>query len=546
MSMPERTMPEEYKLCVIDDIKSTVEVITTKIPWETYGLKVAGSAKNGEKGLQLIEQTYPDIIVTDIRMPKMDGLEMTRRILEIHPHCKIIILSAYTDFEYAKQAIRLGAFDFVKKPFSIPDVTKAVLDAKAVLEQENERKREIQHMERKVHESLPLLRQEYMGRLLRQEVTPEVAERYWAEMQAGDQPAQLIVFLIEIDSFKYQSQPLHDVELARYTLQQILVNTFSQGNKGLICKDGPNYFTGIVTSGNMEEARQLAESCCIHVASGTRFSISVGIGRPVSELHKLHESYKSAMKALASHTHKEGNTVLVAPEAPLDGEFNPRYAVEHEQELLLSLRSGHIETALNKLEQIFSDMQRIHPLPDPHYLRSLYYELAFTVLRSFYELVPQAVMQPYHQAIRGRNGQGEFTIKFIQQLLKDMCCAGCSWIERERKSDSEKLIFRATEYIRANLHLDLTVEHCARQMNLSGGYFASQFKKHVGTTFNQFVTNERIGRAKLLLIENYQVQEIAQSLGYGHRRYFSEVFKRFTGQTPSEFKEAYMEQQSER
>lgn len=543
MSILDQTMPALYELCVIDDIRSTVEVITTKIPWESYSITIAGTAKNGEEGIRLIEQTHPDIIVTDIRMPKMDGLEMTRRILESHPHCKIIILSAYTDFEYAKQAIRLGAFDFVKKPFSIQDITKAVLDAKEVLERENERKRQVQYLEHKVHESLPLLRQEYMGRLLRHKTEPEAAKRYWEDMQAGEKPKRLTVFLIEIDSFQYLSQPIHDIELARYTLQQILMDTIiGQANKGLVCRDGPNYYAGIIHCGELNEARQLAEECCANIASSTKFSISIGIGKFVSELHELPESYKSAMKALASHIHEEGNAVFDAPDTPQEGEIYPRYAVELEQELLQSLRTGSIEKSLNALERIFNDMHRIHPLPDPLYLRSLYFELAFVVLRALYEWVPQAVMLPFHQATRGRDGQGELTIKYFQQLLKDMCSAGCSWIERERMSDAEKLIYRATEYIQGHLHLDLTVEHCARLMNLSGGYFASLFKKYTGATFNQFVTNERIERAKLLLIENYQVQEIALSLGYEHRRYFSEVFKRVTGQTPSEFKDAYLGQ----
>ncbi|MDQ0191747.1 two-component system response regulator YesN [Paenibacillus wynnii] len=467
---------------------------------------------------------------------------MTRRILEIHPHCKIIILSAYTDFEYAKQAIRLGAFDFVKKPFSIQDITKAVLDAKEVLERENERKLQIQHMERKVDESLPLLRQEYMGRLLRHETKPEDAKRYWEEMQGGDKPERLAVFLIEIDSFQYLSQPIHDIELARYTLQQIFKDTIGQANRGLVCRDGPNSYAGIIGCGELSETRRLAEECCANIASGTEFSVSVGIGKAVSELHELPQSYKSAMKALASHIHEEGNAVFDDLNPPQEEEFYPRYAVELERELLLALRSGSIEQSSNALDLIFNDMHRIYPLPDPLYLRSLYFELAFVVLRALYEWVPEAVMLPFHQAIRGRDGQGEFTIKYFQQLIKDMCSAGCDWIERERMSDAERLIYRATEYIRAHLHLDLTVEHCARQMNLSGGYFASQFKKHSGVTFNQFVTNERIERAKLLLIENYQVQEIAQSLGYEHRRYFSDVFKRVTGQTPSEFRDAYMGQ----
>lgn len=122
---------ERFKLCVIDDIKSVVEMVSSKPPWQEHGIEVVGTALDGEAGLQIIRETRPDIVLTDIRMPRMDGLQMTRAILEELPDCKIIILSAYSEFSYAQEAIRLGALDFVKKPFSLNEIVQAVLKARS-------------------------------------------------------------------------------------------------------------------------------------------------------------------------------------------------------------------------------------------------------------------------------------------------------------------------------------------------------------------------------------------------------------------------------
>ncbi|MFD0677608.1 MULTISPECIES: response regulator [unclassified Paenibacillus] len=533
-----------FKLCVIDDIKSTVEMIATKIPWEDYGIEIAGTAKNGEEGLRIIQEVRPDIILTDIRMPRMDGLEMISRIIEQLPDCKIIILSAYTDFEYAQQAIRLGALDFMKKPFSIQEITKVVLKAKQALEKEQNKHEQFQIMEKKVQESLPLLRQEYFSRLLQYQTRREDAERYWNELKVHMELERFVVLIIEIDQFtdKYATQPIHEIELVRFALHNIIEETISSTTQGIVFRDGQSYFTCIINSDRLEEVELLARECCSNIAECTRFTISIGIGSMVREIHELPLSYKSALSALAYHFYTGGNGAYSFTDVPKEREAFPRYSPAKEQELLISLRAGNLDKSLQELECIFEEMNHLSPLPDPNYIRSLYYELAFIMLRVLYELVPFSSLQEYDRKIRDRSNQELVMVQEFQQMLKDISRVGCAWIEKEKVSDSTKLIYRAIEYIRTNLHLDLTVEHCARFMNISGGHFANLFKKVTGTTFNQFVTNERIERAKRLLIDNYQVQEIAQSLGYEHRRYFSDVFKKHTGQTPSEFKDAYLGQ----
>lgn len=540
-----RQADSSFKMCVIDDIKSTVEMIATKIPWEAYGIQVAGTARNGEEGLRLIREVRPDIILTDIRMPRMDGLEMTRQIIDLLPDCIVIILSAYTDFEYAKQAIRLGAFDFVKKPFSIQEMTKVVLEAKQALENEYDKHRRIQSMEKQVQESLPLLRQDYFSRLLQYSSRKEDVQQYWNELRIDMAPHNFAVWIIEIDRFmdKYAAQPIHEIELVRFALHNIIEETIQAVTRGVVFREGPNYYACIINCGSPEEAKGLAETCCSNIASCTKFTISIGIGSVVRDIQELPESYKSALSALAYHFYTGGNGAFSVEDVPkLQSEAYPHYSPAQEQELFISLRAGNVEKSLHELERYFEAMNGLRPLPEPHYVRSLYYELAFVMLRVLYEKVPFTVLQTFDRTLRDRGNQELDSIQKFQQLLKELCQAGCAWIEKERVSDSAQLIYRAVDYIRTNLQLDLTIDHCARYLNISGGHFASLFKKVTGSTFNQFVTNERIDRAKQLLIDNYQVQEIAIALGYEHRRYFSEVFKKHTGLTPSEFKDAYLGQ----
>jgi two-component system response regulator YesN len=126
-----------------------------------------------------------------------------------------------------------------------------------------------------------------------------------------------------------------------------------------------------------------------------------------------------------------------------------------------------------------------------------------------------------------------------------LCLESCGWIEKERSYESTKIIHQAKDYISANLHLDVNLEHCAKQVNLSAGYFSNLFKKVSGISFQQFVMQQKMEKAKAMLIEDFQVQEIAEKLGYEHRRYLTDVFKKYSGMTPSEFKESFLGRSSE-
>ena len=154
-------MTTELRMCVIDDIKTVVQGISNQINWETHGIRIVGTASNGEKGIELINQTEPHIVLTDIRMPKINGLEMTRQVLKKFPRTRIVFLSGYTDFQYAQQAVQLGAFDYIVKPYTPQKIIEVVLKARKSIEEEMGETQRYHEMERKLRESLPYLRQEY-------------------------------------------------------------------------------------------------------------------------------------------------------------------------------------------------------------------------------------------------------------------------------------------------------------------------------------------------------------------------------------------------
>ncbi len=532
----------KIKLCVIDDIKSVVDMISKKIEWDDHGIEIVGTALNGEEGLQLVREVKPDIILTDIRMPRMDGLEMTRAILEFLPSSKIIILSAYTDFTYAQQAIRLGAYDFVKKPFSIDEIVGAVLKAKSAFEQDQQEKTKIIEMEKKIKESLPILRQEYFTLLMHHQSSEMNARMRWEFLEIDLVPKDFVVFIVEIDKFieKYHTLPIQEIELIRFSLQNILEETISASTRGIIFREAINRYVCVMNCTDNQMAAMISEACCNHVSLYSNCTVSIGVGIIVNHIQELPGSYRQALNALSYHFYTEGNGVFSYTSMEVKEQAIPNYSFSKEQDFLFALRSGNRDKSLHYLEEIISDLIDTDPLPEPKYVENVCYEISSKIFRVMLEKFPYETVHPLENKLIEFKNKAHTSLQDIRELLINLCEEGCSWIEKERSHESNKIIHQVKDYIIANLNMDLSLEHCARQVNLSQGYFSNLFKKVLGISFQQFVIHEKMEKAKSMLIGDYQVQEIAEELGYEHRRYFSDIFKKHTGMTPTEFKSHYL------
>jgi two-component system, response regulator YesN len=530
-------------MCIIDDIRSVVEGIATQIDWMGHGIAVCGTAINGEDGLQLVEAERPDIILTDIRMPKLDGLELTRLVRELLPDSKVILMTGFSDFEYARQAIHLGAFDFLSKPFSLTEIEEIVVKAKEAVVQNRDKEHELHELKQRVKESMPVLRQEYFSLLIHHKADQGNARRIWEFVQPAMHPEHLSVLVIEIDGFAESSRtmPIGEVELARFALQNIVEETIAVYTQGVVFRDSTDRFAAVVNMPHEGTIAILAEACRDHISQYTRFTISIGVGREVRHIHELSQSYEEAMRALSYHFYTGGNGVFLFEDVDHSEAPSLSLGREREQELMYALQSGNRSRSLAILEEWFSKLTARQPLPEPEYLVSLFNELGSMILRTLQEKIAYAELAPLEAPVRELRTGTFLSLADMQRLLRELVAVGSEKVEGRVRSDADKVVEEAVRYVKDHLGGDLSVNAAAKKVHLSASYFANVFKKVTGTTFNQFVTQERMEQAKRMLLNGHQVQEIAEALGYGERRYFSEVFKKYTEMTPSDFKQAYTE-----
>lgn len=531
--------PEEISLCIIDDIKSVVDGLSA-MNWEEQGIRVAGVSSNGEEGLELIDKLRPDLVITDIRMPRMDGLSMLRAILEENRRCKVILISGYADFEYAQQAVQLGAFDFVVKPFSEEDIMSAVLRAKAEVMDERARLLNLQKMENKLRESMPVLRQEYFALLTSHRTSWEEASERWEFLNIELEPRGFVVMLIEIDRFLEQvaEQPVREMELIRFSLLNIMQETLADYARSVVFRTSHDRHLAVLNDTAAASPIEIAEQICRNIERYTKFTVSIGVGSRVEEISELPDSCREAHRALSYHLFTEGNAAIRYDDIHQSGSQEP-LTLEHKDELLLALRSGNVDRTNAILSVISETLRQRFAQHNPDYLLSLYNELAASAIRTFYEMIPYSDIQPLIQRFQAVQGIAGVPLSSLQRQLLALCTEGADLVRRNSLSEGQRIIYQAIDYIQGRLSEDISVGECAAHVHLSASYFSSLFKRVTGMTVTQYMTSERIQKAKQLLVEGAQVQEVAAAVGYEERRYFSEMFKKVTGQTPSEYRASY-------
>ncbi|MFH5186832.1 helix-turn-helix domain-containing protein [Paenibacillus sp. TAB 01] len=426
------------------------------------------------------------------------------------------------------------------KPFSLEEILETVIKARQAVMEAHEQRARIREMELRVKESLPVLRQEFFDVLIRHRMQePKVWDR-WEFLQIGLAREDFVVMVMEIDRFAEISKdwPASEIELLRFTLQNIIEETVQAFTQGVIFRESGGRFVLIYNAFSSEGAAVLAERCCANIQKYAKYTLSVGVGQPVKKVHDLPVSYQQATTAMSYHFYTGGNGVVCYGDVLEDAQQSkPKYPAEKVQTAAFALQSGNREETIRILDEIYEELIHYQPRPQPRYLSLLLHGLANMLIRVLLEKLPYEDVQPLEGLLQEMELSGGRTVGDIYALLRQICEKGCTIIETRSASMAHLVIDRAIAYIKQHLAADLTVAHCAAQVHLSGSYFANLFKKVTGMSFSQYVTAVRMEKAKEMLLQNHQIQEVASALGYEERRYFSDVFKKVTGMTPSEFRQ---------
>lgn len=530
------------KLMIVDDESIIRKGIRTSIDWWKLDVDIVGEARNGKEALELCGQLRPDIVVTDIRMPHMDGLEFARHLKEQFPHTKIVIISGYDDFDYARQALKIGVNEYLMKPVGATELEALITKISDEIVRERKKIEEEQNNLELIRENFPFIQRKWLNRLLKGANTDAAL--------LADQAGQLnivlegpeyAVLVVDVDDFRLLTEDAsdRDKELTLYAVANITEEVLSSVFACAVCQSDFDYIY-ILVNANMKNKHRLIECCeeirrC--VARYMKLSVTIGAGAYVRELKDIPSSSAQAVFAMQSKVYRGKGQIIVYGETKTGnaGKQTILPPSENDKELLQYL-SVMDKTKIDELlDEQFRQFAHSH-VPYEH-IKALC--LKWVILAMAH--LEQMGVHPGESGFTALNPYDEIekyeTSEDIRRWLGDLFA---SWIESISASKNVRfkhIVTAAIKYIQEHYTEDIRLEDVSSQVYVTPNYFSRVFKEETGQHFTEWLNKYRVDKAKVLLKDvGVKIYEVAERVGYNDYKYFTHVFKKYTGLTPKEYR----------
>lgn len=530
-----------YRIMLVDDEEEVRKAIIRNMDWEKLGFMVVGDAENGEDALEKLEQWEPDVVITDIRMPYMDGLTLTARIREKYPSMKILIFSGYDDFEYAKQAIKLNVTEYILKPVNSEELAVILKRIRVSLDEEIEQRRNIDALRRSYLGSLPILRELFLNDLVHGTTDMETAakrlEEYGLSILNARKWMAAVIHVGQVERVETKELSMHQelipisvrglVEDCLQTYCRFAIFTSPEGITVIAAIDENNTQTGLIN---------LFHDICKESRRVLEVEITIGVGHSCERLQEIGEAYRSAVDALGYRAIVGGGKTIYINDVEPVSRGKLRLDVKDEEELTAAIKFGQtadIDVMLRRLSACMEDA-KVHARQYQLYMLSIA-NCLFRLMQQ-YDLDVNEMFdskEQYEDILAGICKREEFADRIIPAA-----CRMNEAMNRERDNTTRRVMDQAKEYIREHYaEPDLSVETLCRHLHMSPAYFSTVFKKETGQTYVNYLTEVRLKKAVELLNEtDDKTYMIAEKVGYQEQNYFSYVFKKKYGVSPTKYR----------
>ncbi|WP_025847005.1 response regulator transcription factor [Paenibacillus ehimensis] len=544
------------QLLIVDDEAHVVERLAELVPWERIGIAAVHKAYSAFEALEVLNAHAIDIVISDIRMPGMSGLELSRRIRDKQPKTKCILLSGYAEFDYAKEAIASGTASYLLKPVTdeeLLDTVSGVLEAvreewNAVISQER--------IARTLRENLPQLRSTLLGELLLGKRYSEADLRDKMEMlgvpDLFGKPVSLLLVRLEKPFYGYDPRGLALVE---YAVGNIAGELFAPGFKLWAGKDTYDYLVFAVSSEAIEEgAEEEREQALERAAEQLQEAIhaylkgeaTIVISREGTFPGDVSALYDGTLSALRRRVGSEQDLILTAADGlPERTELRSLASLYELPTLAQLLEAGQWDAADRRIERIFGELQTMSGCIQELLLEA-YFAIASAASSYAHKNgrpLSELIGPGYDQLLQGVPYR---SVRHLQDwsmaLMNSLRCE----TESETKRSRAKLIADVRQFVERRLAEDVSLTAIAEHVYMHPVYISKIYKRETGENVSDYVHRLRMEKAaRLLLHTPGKIYEIAADVGYQRAHSFINVFKKHTGLTPQEYRDRYASPQSD-
>ncbi len=525
-----------YSVILVDDEEDVAQAILKKMDWESMGYETPRYAHNGLEALDLAENKRPDVVMTDIKMPYMDGMELSRNLRKLYPNIRIIIFSGFDEFEYAKEAIRLEAEEYILKPIDAGELKEVFGRVHKALDTEIDEKLNVATLENYYMDSLPLLQEDFFASLVEGRIAGNKIDKFMSDYRIDLKSPFYITAIVHIStsSLPEGMNPVLINVSVRKLLEERMdpkwrCRFFSYlGSTVLIAQPESEKDVAPFTD-ECDRLCRLAESIC-------KASVTIGIGSLCDNLSDIDSSYQRARDAVSYRVlYGSSKAINIAEITSIGSE-------------------PETEDVSDSLTDVFKKIK----MADEEAVRNAsckYIENSFekqASIQNFRFFVMELVSELYKF---GKNNQIDMSSVFdmnrdiyseVQQMeqseLASWLCGVCvkmhELIFDKRSDNTRSFVTKAKDYVADHFgDQDLSVDVICNYLGVSSAYFSTVFKKETGKTFVGYLTDYRMDKAVKMLVEtDEKTYVIAEHVGYSDPNYFSYVFKKQFGVSPSKYK----------
>lgn len=537
-------MKNFYNLLIVDD-EFVIRDGLTSYNWEAFGFKAIGQAPNGKKALEFIKDQTVDVILTDIKMPVMDGLELSRSIHAAYPECKVIILTGYDDFNYAKSAISTNVYEYILKPIDNNNLDNVFAKLKTELDKEKNKSIILSMSERNI-------RERFFMQILEQKVT---------DINDIEEKMDLLEITLNRSNYSCVVCQLNNIqtpfEKKTFNAQlfcfiKLLDKYFNKHNIGyfyindlyqLICilnyevtdkKMTPQSYVSSV----LIDVKNIVENFWNkHISTAP----VITAGNIYNSLMSVSASYREAQKLLKKKFYENSNIFLAWEYSNIHMDNLFEYPYKSENDLINVILEGDKNQVSYYFETFWESFSESVKQIEPSRFKDIMTQFLNVLERKLivYRISLENTANlkyPYNTEVEHLKTLCDLK-EFIERAVMDTAVSMYQLHNRHRTS-CHLAIEQAKKYIAEHYHKKITLKEIADYVYLNASYFSIQFKKETGKKYIEYLKEFRINKAKEMLKQNsLKVYQISEQVGYDNPKYFTNAFKEYTGFSPLEYRQ---------
>lgn len=488
-----------YQAMLVDDEYMILEGLKQIISWKDLGFEVVKTAKRGQEALDYLKENEVDLLITDVTMPKMSGIDLVREIRHLYPNLPVLILSGYQEFEYVKQGMELGVKGYLVKPVNKEELAEKVAQIKVELEEQ-----------KRVDSQKGFYYETMIQKWLNDEINEDEFLVFLEELNLEISPSYSVIIINQIDS---------TVDLTAYAKRFdqpfIIQNDAFYANQTIIIYQGTRTDLNLFVRGIEEEL------------SGNQFRII--LGEAVSDWDNVYESFEKAKKLVLFQEFygpNEGSQMVVNLTKTDEEEATLHYLSFNK-----ALMIGDMPTIKDELDHIYQQMTEFRYSPEN--VR----HVTFLLFTDIYRQFPSLDKEIYDDTLKKIHSSN--SIHELKNWLSDIL--DTIFDNPDAGKRYSELVTGAINIISTDYQTDLSLKSVAERLHINPVYLGQLFRKETERSFSQFLNQARIKKAQYgLLNTNKPINEVGYDVGYNNPTYFFKMFRKLNGLTPKEFREKYM------